>query len=87
MEMKRTAYRPGAVRRLAFQMRLCHPDFLLPLRITDGKPGHVLLEDVPGVGKTSLAGVLAKTTSCSFGRIYGISPARQFTADRRKLYR
>ncbi len=36
--------------------------------------GHVLLEDVPGVGKTSLAGVLAKTTSCSFGRI-------QFTPD------
>ncbi len=36
--------------------------------------GHVLLEDVPGVGNTSLAGVLAKTTSCSFGRI-------QFTPD------
>ncbi len=36
--------------------------------------GHVLLEDVPGVGKTSLAGVLAKTTACSFGRI-------QFTPD------
>ena len=36
--------------------------------------GHVLLEDVPGVGQTSLAGVLAKTTACSFGRI-------QFTPD------
>ncbi len=36
--------------------------------------GHVLLEDVPGVGKTTLAGVLARTTSCSFGRI-------QFTPD------
>ena len=32
--------------------------------------GHVLLEDVPGVGKTSLAGVLAKTTSCSFDTVY-----------------
>lgn len=36
--------------------------------------GHVLLEDVPGVGKTTLAGVLAKAVFCSFGRI-------QFTPD------
>lgn len=31
--------------------------------------GHVLLEDVPGVGKTTLASVLAKSIGCSFGRI------------------
>lgn len=36
--------------------------------------GHVLLEDVPGVGKTTLAGVLAKSIGGSFGRI-------QFTPD------
>lgn len=36
--------------------------------------GHVLLEDVPGVGKTTLAGVLARSMECSFGRI-------QFTPD------
>lgn len=36
--------------------------------------GHILLEDVPGVGKTTLAGVLAKSMDCSFGRI-------QFTPD------
>lgn len=36
--------------------------------------GHVLLEDVPGVGKTTLAGTLAKSMECSFGRI-------QFTPD------
>lgn len=36
--------------------------------------GHVLLEDVPGVGKTALAGALARSTGCSFGRI-------QFTPD------
>ena len=36
--------------------------------------GHVLLEDVPGVGKTTLASVLAKSMACSFGRI-------QFTPD------
>lgn len=36
--------------------------------------GHVLLEDVPGVGKTTLALALAKSMACSFGRI-------QFTPD------
>ncbi|MDE6844473.1 MAG: MoxR family ATPase [Lachnospiraceae bacterium] len=36
--------------------------------------GHVLLEDVPGVGKTTLALILARSTGCSFGRI-------QFTPD------
>lgn len=36
--------------------------------------GHVLLEDVPGVGKTTLALILARSIGCSFGRI-------QFTPD------
>ncbi|MBP5282085.1 MAG: MoxR family ATPase [Lachnospiraceae bacterium] len=36
--------------------------------------GHVLLEDVPGVGKTTLAKTLAKSMECDFGRI-------QFTPD------
>ncbi len=36
--------------------------------------GHALLEDVPGVGKTTLAGMLAGSIGCSFGRI-------QFTPD------
>jgi len=31
--------------------------------------GHVLLEDVPGVGKTSLARALAQSLQCSFARI------------------
>ena len=31
--------------------------------------GHVLLEDVPGVGKTTLASILARSIGCSFGRI------------------
>ena len=36
--------------------------------------GHVLLEDVPGVGKTTLAKVLARLVGADFGRI-------QFTPD------
>ena len=36
--------------------------------------GHVLIEDVPGVGKTSLVSALAKSIACQFKRI-------QFTPD------
>jgi MoxR-like ATPase len=36
--------------------------------------GHLLIEDVPGVGKTTLALSIAKATGCSFQRI-------QFTSD------
>jgi MoxR-like ATPase len=56
-------------------------------RVIQGKPevihlallclvsqGHLLIEDVPGVGKTSLAKALARSIDCSFGRI-------QFTPD------
>ena len=36
--------------------------------------GHVLLEDVPGTGKTTMAKTLAKSLSCAFSRV-------QFTPD------
>ena len=36
--------------------------------------GHLLVEDVPGVGKTTLAQALARSFDCSFRRI-------QFTSD------
>ncbi|MFW6112349.1 MAG: AAA family ATPase [Chloroflexota bacterium] len=31
--------------------------------------GHILIEDVPGIGKTTMASALAKSLGCSFGRI------------------
>src|SRR5438046_5650524 len=37
--------------------------------------GHLLVEDVPGVGKTTLAHALARSLDCTFQRI-------QFTSDR-----
>ena len=36
--------------------------------------GHLLIEDLPGVGKTTLAYALARSTDCAFSRI-------QFTSD------
>ena len=36
--------------------------------------GHILLEDVPGTGKTTMAKSLAKSVSCGFARV-------QFTPD------
>ena len=36
--------------------------------------GHLLIEDVPGLGKTTLAKALAASLRCDFGRI-------QFTPD------
>ena len=36
--------------------------------------GHLLIEDVPGVGKTTLAQALARSFHCTFQRI-------QFTSD------
>jgi len=36
--------------------------------------GHLLIEDVPGVGKTTLAQALARSVACRFDRL-------QFTSD------
>lgn len=49
-------------------------DVIQNLLITLLAGGHILIEDVPGVGKTTLAHALAGSLDSSFGRI-------QFTAD------
>lgn len=46
-------------------------ELLLVALLTEG---HVLLEDVPGIGKTTMAKALARSLDCSFARI-------QFTPD------
>src|SRR5216110_2234246 len=50
------------------------PDVVRRSLVTFLAGGHLLIEDVPGVGKTTLALSLAKATGCSFQRI-------QFTSD------
>jgi MoxR-like ATPase len=50
------------------------PDVIELLIVAILSEGHVLLEDVPGIGKTTLAKALARTLDCSFKRI-------QFTPD------
>ncbi len=51
-------HRPDAL----WKARLCRKFILLC-------QGHLLIEDVPGVGKTMLARSLARSLGCSFSRI------------------
>ena len=56
------------------QVLVGKPEVVRVALITLLSEGHLLLEDVPGVGKTSLAKALARSIDCSVSRI-------QFTPD------
>ena len=56
------------------QVLIGKPEVIRLTLITLFAEGHLLIEDVPGVGKTTLAHALAKSLDCTFQRI-------QFTSD------
>lgn len=59
----------------AIQSVICGKDEVIRLAlVTLFARGHLLIEDVPGVGKTTLAHALARSFNCAFQRI-------QFTSD------
>jgi len=65
------------VRRIAANMEMIivgKPEVVRTALVTLLAQGHLLVEDVPGVGKTSLAKALARSIDCSVSRI-------QFTPD------
>jgi MoxR-like ATPase len=56
------------------QVILGKDEILDQLLVCMAAGGHVLIEDLPGVGKTTLAYAMARSTDCAFSRI-------QFTSD------
>ncbi len=77
LQSERIANAKGALDRLRANMRqaiLGKDDVIEQLLICLAAGGHLLIEDLPGVGKTTLAYALARSTDCVFSRI-------QFTSD------
>jgi MoxR-like ATPase len=77
LQSDRVADAKGALDRLRANMRLVilgKDDVIEQLLICLAAGGHLLIEDLPGVGKTTLAYALARSTDCQFSRI-------QFTSD------
>jgi MoxR-like ATPase len=77
LQSDRMADAKAALDRLRANMRLAilgKDDVIEHLLICLAAGGHALIEDLPGVGKTTLAYALARSTDCSFSRI-------QFTSD------
>jgi MoxR-like ATPase len=77
LQSEQIANAKGALDRLRANMRqaiLGKDDVLEQLLVCLAAGGHLLIEDLPGVGKTTLAYALARSTDCIFSRI-------QFTSD------
>jgi MoxR-like ATPase len=64
------AARVAANIRRAVQVK---PDTLEHVLVALLAEGHVLVEDLPGVGKTALARALARSIDCQFARVQGTS--------------
>jgi MoxR-like ATPase len=77
LQSEQIASAKGALDRLRANMRqaiLGKDDVIEQLLVCLAAGGHLLIEDLPGVGKTTLAYALARSTDCVFSRI-------QFTSD------
>ena len=77
LQSEQIASAKGALDRLRANMRqaiLGKDDVIEQLLVCLAAGGHLLIEDLPGVGKTTLAYALARSTDCMFSRI-------QFTSD------
>src|SRR5947199_4563516 len=73
-EIRQVQEAARAVRQNASQVIVGKEEVIDLLMVALLCEGHVLFEDVPGIGKTTLAKSLAKSLGCSFQRI-------QFTPD------
>ncbi|HEY5078642.1 MAG TPA: MoxR family ATPase [Opitutaceae bacterium] len=77
LQSERVTGAKAALDRLRANMRLVilgKDDVIDQLLVCLAAGGHLLIEDLPGVGKTTLAYALARSTDCLFSRI-------QFTSD------
>src|ERR1039458_4936805 len=77
LQSDRMADAKAALDRLRANMRLAilgKDDVIEQLLVCLAAGGHLLIEDLPGLGKTTLAYALARSMDCTFARI-------QFTSD------
>ncbi len=72
--MNRIAKKCSEIRRAVSSVFVGHSDVVEKLLAASLANGHVLFEDYPGLGKTLLVKVFARTVGCDFARI-------QFTPD------
>jgi MoxR-like ATPase len=69
LQSDKVAVAKGALDRLRANMRLAilgKDDVIEQLLVCLAAGGHLLIEDLPGVGKTTLAYALARSTDCDF---------------------